>query len=504
MNFLPLDLMLCDGGAKDMTLRKKMAHGAMWSLLERAANQGISFIVFMFVARLIGPKEYGLANICFVFFSLANLVILGLVDGIISLQINDTRRLSTMFWCIMGVGAALTLASIIGAPGVAALMGEPRLEPLLRWFSLVFLCLSASVVPNKLIYAALDFKIIALRTLTAAVTSGIVGLYLAFQGFGAYAIVAQQITLNFVTNFVVWRNIEWRPSFVFDTSVVGSSLLPGLKMIGADLVAFSEDQIPRLFIGGVLGPIILGYYAFVTRIRYALQDILINPSLAVLYPSLTKIKEDQEEQKLILGDVISLTGFLIFPALGMCGAMAPLYVPLFFGAAWAPAVRVLQIFICGSAALPIFIAMKESLRAHNRVGSYLKVQIPVAGLGLFLTVVLLPRGLEVMATGVVLCSLCSVPVYVLFFKRWLGISLWLSIARLAKPLAAVGVMLGVMHLYRNLPFYPTNSWEQLFSSIALGGVAYLATCFLVQYREMMKMVSFVRKLRSFQGVPSRT
>ena len=65
-----------------MSLRKKMAHGAMWSLVEKAGNQGLSFIVFMFVARFIGPKEYGLANICFVAFSLANLVILGLVDGI--------------------------------------------------------------------------------------------------------------------------------------------------------------------------------------------------------------------------------------------------------------------------------------------------------------------------------------------------------------------------------------------------------------------------------------
>ena len=479
-----------------------MAHGAMWSLLEKAGNQGISFIVFMFVARLIGPKEYGLANICFVSFSLAGLVIFGLVDGIVSLQINDTRRLSTMFWCVMGVGLALTLACFMGAAGVATLMGEPRLEPLLRWFSLVFLCLSASVVPNKLIYAALDFKIIALRTLTASVTSGVVGLFLAFQGFGAYAIVAQQITLYFVMNIVVWRNIKWRPSFVFDTSMVGSSLLPGFKTMGADIVAFSEDQIPRVFIGGILGPVVLGYYAFVIRIRYALQDILINPSLTVLYPSLTKIKEDHEEQKLILGQVISLMGFLIFPALALCVYTAPLYVPLFFGAAWVPAIPVLQILISGSAALPILITLRESLRAHNRVGSYLKVQMPVAVFGLFLTVVLLPRGLVAMAAGMVFCTLCSVPVYVLFFKRWLGISLWLSIARLVKPLAAVGVMLGIMHLYNNLPFYPANVWGRLFSSLALGGAVYLATCFLVQYKEMMKMVSSFRKVRSFQGVPN--
>jgi O-antigen/teichoic acid export membrane protein len=478
-----------------MTLRRKMAHGAMWSLAERAGNQGISFLIFMLVARLIGPKEYGLANICFVFFSLANLIILGLVDGIVSLQIKDARRLSTMFWCVMGVGGALTLICVAGAGWSATLMSEPRLAPLLRWFSLVFLCLSASVVPNKLIYAALDFKTFAIRTLTASITSGIVGVFLAFRGAGAYAIVAQQITLYSVMNIVVWRNIAWRPTLVFDISTVGSSLLPGFKIMGADSVAFIDDQIPRLFVGGVLGPIALGFYGFVTRIRYALQEVLVHPSLSVLYPSLSKIKDDLEEQKLILGHAVAFMGFLIFPALALVIYTAPLYVPILFSPAWLPAVPVLQILMCGSAMAPILITIRESLRAHNRIGSYLNVQMPIVGLSLGLTGFLVPRGLVAVSVGVVFCALCSVPVHVLFFKRWLGISLWLSIARLAKPLSAIAVMLMTMYLYENSPLYPANLWGQLISLCALGAAVYLAVCFLVQYQEMLKVASFVRKLR---------
>lgn len=479
-----------------------MAHGAMWSLVEKAGSQGISFIVFMFVARLIGPKEFGLANICFLIYYLPHLVILGVADGIVSLQINDARRLSTMFWCVIGGGCFLTLSIIAGAPGVASLMGDPRLESLLRWFSLVFLCMTALVVPNKLAYAALDFRILALRTLTASVASGVVGLVLAFQGLGAYAIIAQQIVLYFVMNIIVWRYVDWRPHFVFDVSVLKASLLPGFKTMGSDVIFFAEYQIPPLFIGGDLGPVALGYYAFVMRICFALLEITINPVLTVLYPFLTKIKEDHDEQKLILGQVISLMGTLMFPILALGADTAPLYVPLFFGTAWIPAVPVLQFFLCGSSVLPILITIRESVRAHNKIGSYLKVQVPVVIFGLLVTVILLPHGLVAMSAGVVACTFCIVPVYAYFFKHWVSISLWQPIARLVRPLMAVVMMLVAVHLFKSASFYPQNAWGELFSVLALGVAVYLSACFLVQRQEIMKAISFAKKISPGKDLPS--
>ena len=145
-----------------MTLHKKIALGALWSLVEKVGNQGVSFIAFLFVARLVGPKEYGLANICLVYFYFANIIILGLADGIISLQIRNERQLSTLFWCVMGVGCGLMLVCIVFAGTLADFMGEPRLRPLLQWFSLISICLAASVVPNKMLTAEMRFRVLAI------------------------------------------------------------------------------------------------------------------------------------------------------------------------------------------------------------------------------------------------------------------------------------------------------------------------------------------------------
>ena len=98
-----------------MSLQTRMAKGVMWSLLEKGGQQAISFLVFMVIARLVGPEEYGLANICFVFFAVANLIVLSIVDGVVNLQIEDDERLSTLFWAVLGIGVALALVSLAAA-----------------------------------------------------------------------------------------------------------------------------------------------------------------------------------------------------------------------------------------------------------------------------------------------------------------------------------------------------------------------------------------------------
>src|SRR6516164_4615702 len=194
-----------------MTPQIKMARGALWTLIERIGTQGISFVFFMFVARLIGPKEYGLATMCFVFLSLNNIVIYCLVDGIVCLKIRDEQRLSTLFWLTTGVGCIITLLTIVSAGVIAKVVGDMRLEPILQLFSLVFIFVSTSAVPTNLLYASLRFRLFAIRAFFASLTSGVIGITLASKGLGAYAIAVQQISLYAILAVVAFLYAGWRP-----------------------------------------------------------------------------------------------------------------------------------------------------------------------------------------------------------------------------------------------------------------------------------------------------
>ena len=150
-----------------MTLHKEMATGALWSLVEKGGQQALSFVVFFVLARILGPEEYGLANLCFIYFALSSLIILALVDGIVSLQIEDDLSLSSLFWSILAIGIGLSLFCAGTAAPLASFMKEPKLVELLYWFCIIPILIALSSVPNLIILKAIDLKIYAMRTIIA-------------------------------------------------------------------------------------------------------------------------------------------------------------------------------------------------------------------------------------------------------------------------------------------------------------------------------------------------
>ena len=477
-----------------MSLHQKMASGAAWVFLDRIGNQGISFVVFMFVSRLIGPEEYGLAGVCFVLFCLGNIVVCNLADGIITLKIRDTCRLSALFWFILGAGTIMTLVCLAGAGPIAQYMDMPRLEPALRWFSPVFICLAASDIPTKLLISNMHFKIIAIRTVLASVVSGVVGVGMAYKGFGALAIVAQQICFFSVMNIVVWYSVQWRPKPLFDLQLLKRSLFPGIKIVSSESISFAEEQLPRLLAAAILGPLAIGYYAFVGRICYAIQNVFCHPVIDVLYPSVAQIRNNRAEQANILGHVIGISGLIILPIIALAAYEAPIYVPLLFGEKWTPAIPVLQVFICASSVLPFNATIRESLRAHNMVGAYMKLQFPIALMTLLLAITLLPHGLLTAATGLSCLTLATLPIYIYLFNRCTGVLLWRPVALLIKPLISVTLMVAFLYLYANSAIYPSSPWLRLLSSSGLGVCIYITSCLMLQYNEIMKIATCARQL----------
>ncbi len=448
----------------------------------------------MFVSRLIGPEEYGLAGVCFVLFCLGNIVICNLADGIITFQIRDPCRLSALFWCILGVGGLLTLACLAGAGPIAQYMGMPRLTPVLCWFSPVFICLAASDIPTKLLISNMHFKIIAIRTVSASVVSGVVGVGMAYKGFGALAIVAQQICFFFVMNIVVWYSVQWRPMLLFDLPPLKRSLFPGFKIAASEGISFAEEQLPRLLAAFILGPLAIGYYAFVGRICYAIQNVFCHPLIDVLYPSVAQIRNNREEQANILGHVIKLSGLIIFPILALGAYEAPIYVPLLFGEQWKPAIPVLQVFIGASSVLPLNAAIRDLLRAHNRVGAYMKLQFPIAVMTLLLAITLLPHSLLTAAIGLACLTMATLPSYIYLFGRCTGVYIWRPVALLIKPLTSVILMVTFLYLYASSAIYPLSPWLRLLSSSTLGICIYACACLMLQYNDIMKIAAYARQL----------
>lgn len=477
-----------------MSLRKQMAHGALWSLLEKVGQQGLSFLIFMVLARMVGPEEFGLVNLCYVYTILAYTVVFGLVDGIISLRLRDDRSLSTLFWGVLGIGCLFSILGVFLAGPYATIAGDGRIAPLLQWISIVPLLLAAQTVPTMLVSASMNFRAYSIRTLVSTFVSGIVGISMAYKGFGAYALVGQQIVLNLVMNLIIWPSCGWRPRMIFDRTVLSEILAPGLKMTGSSFVRFLEQQMPRLLIGNFLGPVSVGYFAFVARFRQALYDVLMHPMAVVIYPAFSKIKDDHKEQLAILHQIIIITGSLVFPAVAGAIATADIFVPLFFGKAWSPAVPVLQLLLITGAVSPFFILLRDVLRAHNKTGDYLRFQIVLVVLTLSATFILSPHGLIPLSWGLVFLSLVAIPVFIYSIKRSTQISLWKSFGKLWAPAASSSTMVVAIKMFGLTPFRPSSDLAYLVVEVMLGAIVYLIACFITQPKEMKNMHKLLKRL----------
>jgi len=482
-----------------MSLHKKMVHGAFWSLLEKGGQQGLSLIVFLVLARLLGPAEYGLANLCFIFFALTNMVTAGLVDGIVSNQIEDDLQLSSLFWGILGVGLFISLMCLLIAEPLSAFMGEPKLKMLLVWFSVVPFLLALPAVPNLLLLKEMAFKVYAIRAIIATIIGGVVGIYMAQQNYGAYAIIGQQIALYAVTNLIIWRAIAWRPRMLFNQSAFLSAIKPGMSVMGVNVLGFMDGQAPRFFIAKILGAEALGYFALAIRLRFSLTEILITSPLAVVYPALAKLKNDIPQQKVIVEALIYLSGLLVFPILTIAIATAPQYVPLFFGTKWIPAIPVLQIYIAAAAISPIIIIIQQLLRANGQMFSFFRAS------GLFITANLImgallfhENGLVWMSFGIFAVTIVSVVYYIALVNKKLNIHIGFCVAELTWPMVGSVLIYLAITLCQYSSKFTQHPALDLFLSCILGVIIYVIFCAVFQYKRIKTMYLKIKQLRQYK------
>jgi O-antigen/teichoic acid export membrane protein len=477
-----------------MTLKKEMVRGIAWSIVERGGQQIISFFLFILIARLIGPEEYGLVMLSFIYLSFVSLLQLGMADSVVSMQLKDQDKLSTLFWIIVGCGILFSSLCFFLADVAAGALNEPSLEYLFKWLSIVSLLLSIQAVPHMLVMQSMNFKIYAVRTLIATIVSGVVGVYMAYNGFGALAMIFQQIVLYTISNIILWTFVDWRPHFSFNIRVVRVVIMPGYKMMLSNSLIFMEQQLPRLFLGDFLGPRKVAYFSFAFRMRYALQDILITPAFVVLFPALSKIKNNRDEQDQILGIVFFIIGFIVFPIVTLATLTAPLYVPLLFGDKWISAIQILQIFLILGIATPFISLASVIFRVNDKVHVYLRAQTFIVLLSLIVIYFLAKLSLLAVGWAIFSFTIFSVPFYFFFLSKWGGIKLWHHFSQLAVSILSTVVMAMSVLFFMGDTASKTSTWADFITTIMLGSLLYLILNFFLQRKKIMIILPSLKRL----------
>jgi O-antigen/teichoic acid export membrane protein len=326
-------------------LEKKIRTGVAWSGLTELGLQLAALAISIVLTRLLSPEDFGLYAMVVVFTGFAAVFLdMGFGAALVQKLDLEQHHKNAVFWFNIAVGALITLILAAAAPYIASFYDEPALQPLTVAISVIFLINSFAVVQVALLQKAMDFRTLAAAQLTAVVVSGTVAIYLAFNGFGVWSLVAMSITSATINVVVLWAITPWRPDLSLRWDALRDLSRFSLNLVGFSIFNYWTRNGDNLLIGRYLGSASLGFYARGYTFLLLPVSQVSGIISQVMFPALSAIQKDVERVRETYLTSVSIVGLATFPlTLGLL-VVSRSFVLALFGEKWAAMIPILQVF----------------------------------------------------------------------------------------------------------------------------------------------------------------
>lgn len=475
----------------EKTLRYQAIGGVFWSAIERFSVQGVLFIVMVVMARLLTPKDYGLVGMLAIFIAVAqSLVDSGFSQALIRKQNRTEKDNSTVFYFNIVVGFFLYGLFYWMAPWVAHFYNSPELTNLMRVVCLSVVFNSFAVVQRALLTINIDFKTQAKASLTAAVVSGIVGIGMAYIGFGYWAIAAQQLVNLGLCTLLLWLFARWRPCLCYSWKSFRELFGFGSKLMVSGLLDTVYRNMYLLVIGKVFASSALGHYTRAHQFSEFPSSNLTGILQRVTYPVLCQIQNDDERLASIYRRFLRVSAFLIFPLLLGLSAVAQPFILLLLKEQWSFAATLLQILCFAMMWYPIHAINLNLLQVKGRSDLFLKLEVLKKLIAVAVLCITIPMGLVAMCVGQILSSLIALVVNTYYTGLLIQVGFLRQMRDLLPTLLLSLTMWVVVYA---LVHALSGLWVQLIAGIVVGVIYYTAFSYLFKFPELKELLSILRK-----------
>lgn len=428
-------------------IKSQIVSGMFWKFAERIIAQGVSFVVSVILARILMPEDYGAVAIVSVFISIANVFITsGLNVSLIQRKDTDDTDFSTIFWCNLILGAVLYCILFFAAPTIAAAYKSPILKPVIRIFALSLPVSSFQSIQSAYISKNMQFKRFFFSTIIGTFLSAIVGIAMAYNGFGVWALVAQSLTNTGIDTLVLFITVEWRPKLVFSKSAALPLVKFGYKITLTDVIATLLNNLVSFLMGAKYTSADLAYYTKGIQIPRLFRDNIFTTVISVLFPAMSNISDDKGYVKRLARRAIKLMAYLIFPMMFGILAVNRTFIIVLFTEKWlgmAPYI----VISCLEAVMSVAPTIGfQAVKSLGRSDILLKNEFLTKPVYLIAVVAGMFISPLAMALGMLSASVYCCIVAVVLIRKTIGYSVKEQFMDIIKPLAVSGVMFGVVTL----------------------------------------------------------
>lgn len=471
-----------------------------WKLMERCGVQGISFVVSIVLARVLTPEEYGLIALVLIFINLANVFIQsGFNTALIQKKRADNVDFSTIFYFSLVVACLLYIALFFSSPLIAHFYHQPMLVSVIRVLSVTLFLGAVNSIQLAVVSRKMQFKKLFYSSIGAVVASGVMGISMAYAGFGVWALVGQQITSQLFTTLIMWFTVKWRPNFVFSNSRLRSLLSYGWKILVASLIDTLYLDLRSLVIGRIYNPQTVGFYNRGKQFPTILVNNIDGSIQSVMLPTYSSHQEDRTRVKSMVKRSISTSSFIVFPLMmGLAIVSEPL-VEMLLTEKWLPSVPFIQIYCAVYAFRPILTANIQAIKALGHSATFLKIEVLNKALGVIILVISVQFGVIAIAWGVLISSIISIFLYAYPNTKLLNYKLGEMLRDVVPGLIT---SVGMAVIVYSLRFANMTTTLLLISQIVAGIVLYLLLAWSFALEPFVYLINTWRGLRKQSGLNS--
>ncbi|QIP56536.1 lipopolysaccharide biosynthesis protein [Hafnia alvei] len=471
-------------------LKNKTVNGLKWSALERILSQGAQLVLMLILARMLGPKAFGLIGMLAIFIAIGQVFIdSGFSSALIRKNDRSNIDYSTAFYFNIFVAVIFYIVLFITSPFISDFYQQPELTSLTKVIGLSLIINSFTLVPRTILTVSMNFKAQAKASICSVIIGGVIALTLAKCGYGVWALVAQ--TLSMALCNAVFLNVvaKWIPSLNFSKESFSYLFGFGGKLLASGLLDTAYNNLYQIVIGKKFDVVNVGQYTQANQISSIPAMTMTNVIQRVTYPMFSHMQDNHKKMQEYYLLTIKVAALFIFPLMAGIAIISKPLIHMFLGSQWSEASSLIMVLAFAYMLYPIHAINLNILQVKGRSDLFLKLEVIKKILGLAIIAITMQVGILYMCIGLLFHSYISLILNTYYTEKLTG----LKIKNQVKEIFPIWIitLISSFIAWTSASYLSEADTIQVISMVCIAVVIYLTLICLTQ-KKVVKIILSIK------------
>jgi teichuronic acid exporter len=478
-----------------MSLKNKALSGLFWVTIQQFSSQIVGFLVSIILTRLLLPEEFGLIAMLSIVIGVGGALVQGGMNSSIIRTIDpDDDDYSTVFYFNLVSSIIIYVITFFLAKPISDFYDIPLLESITKCYAIVFIINAFSSIQFTRLQKEMMFKQEMKIKLPSLILSGIVGIILAYNGFGVWSLVYSALLQSFFLAIQVWLISSWRPKICFNSKKFNYHFHYGYKLTLSSLLDIVFSNSFTIIIGKFFSPAQVGFYNRAETLKQLPVNNISNILNKITFPLFAEVKEDDARLKDIYRRIMQMVLFFVAPILLIMAALGEPLFRFLFTEKWVPAVPYFQILCWAGILYPIHAYNLNILKVKGRSDLFLKLEIIKKIMVVVIITMSIPYGIYGLLYGGIITSVLAFFINTYYSGKFINYTSWHQIIDVLPTLILATITGATVHLVdKYLSQQLISDLIRLVIGTAIGTLIFLLLSKLFKLNAMNELINIIKK-----------